>query len=126
MTKPTPERESRGVVAEAGSVDISASKGRAMTDTVVNATAGDELDLDAEAQSDAQEIEAPELDVPPVPRAETEAEAAERKAREKADVDEALAELWRSFKDTKDIDLRERLILHYSPLVKYVAGRVGV
>jgi RNA polymerase sigma factor for flagellar operon FliA len=43
-----------------------------------------------------------------------------------ATVDAALAELWRSFKDTADPSLRERLILHYSPLVKYVAGRVGV
>jgi RNA polymerase sigma factor for flagellar operon FliA len=38
----------------------------------------------------------------------------------------ALRELWRSFKDTGDAATRERLILHYSPLVKYVAGRVGV
>jgi RNA polymerase sigma factor for flagellar operon FliA len=41
-------------------------------------------------------------------------------------VDAALAELWREFKGTADQSLRERLILHYSPLVKYVAGRVGV
>ncbi len=38
----------------------------------------------------------------------------------------ALAQLWRNFKDTHAQALRERLILHYSPLVKYVAGRVGV
>ena len=37
-----------------------------------------------------------------------------------------LAQLWRSFKETGDASLREKLILHYSPLVKYVAGRVGV
>jgi RNA polymerase sigma factor for flagellar operon FliA len=43
-----------------------------------------------------------------------------------AGVDTAIADLWRDFKDTKDQSLRERLILHYSPLVKYVAGRVGV
>lgn len=33
--------------------------------------------------------------------------------------------LWERFKDTGDPEARERLILHYSPLVKYVAGRVG-
>ena len=33
--------------------------------------------------------------------------------------------LWDKFKDSGDADARERLILHYSPLVKYVAGRVG-
>ena len=43
-----------------------------------------------------------------------------------AEVEAALAQLWRDFKDTGEGQLRERLILHYSPLVKYVAGRVGV
>ena len=33
--------------------------------------------------------------------------------------------LWESFKATGDEAAREKLILHYSPLVKYVAGRVG-
>ncbi len=33
--------------------------------------------------------------------------------------------LWASFKSSGDETARERLILHYSPLVKYVAGRVG-
>jgi RNA polymerase sigma factor for flagellar operon FliA len=44
----------------------------------------------------------------------------------RTEVDEAIASLWREFKTTGDSALRERLILHYSPLVKYVAGRVGV
>jgi RNA polymerase sigma factor for flagellar operon FliA len=34
--------------------------------------------------------------------------------------------LWQEFKATADKRARERLILHYSPLVKYVAGRVSV
>jgi RNA polymerase sigma factor for flagellar operon FliA len=38
----------------------------------------------------------------------------------------ALRALWENFKTTADQGTRERLILHYSPLVKYVAGRVGV
>ncbi|MDQ0789492.1 RNA polymerase sigma factor for flagellar operon FliA [Streptomyces sp. B3I7] len=37
-----------------------------------------------------------------------------------------LDELWRTYKETGDGRLREQLILHYSPLVKYVAGRVSV
>ncbi|MEU8890850.1 RNA polymerase sigma factor WhiG [Streptomyces sp. NPDC048442] len=37
-----------------------------------------------------------------------------------------LDELWRSYKVTGDDRLREQLILHYSPLVKSVAGRVSV
>ena len=43
-----------------------------------------------------------------------------------ASVEAAIKALWAEFKDTGDPRLRERLILHYSPLVKYVAGRVGV
>src|SRR5258706_13858720 len=44
---------------------------------------------------------------------------------DRAEVDNAIAELWREFKESGDAALRERLILHYSPLVKYVAGRVA-
>jgi RNA polymerase sigma factor for flagellar operon FliA len=45
---------------------------------------------------------------------------------ERAEIEAAIAVLWRDYKTTKQERLRERLILHYSPLVKYVAGRVGV
>src|SRR5215204_3518632 len=38
----------------------------------------------------------------------------------------SLEELWRSYKATGDQRVRDQLILHYSPLVKYVAGRVAV
>jgi RNA polymerase sigma factor for flagellar operon FliA len=48
-------------------------------------------------------------------------------ARDDVAANEALLrELWDKFKQTGDAAVRERLILHYSPLVKYVAGRVGV
>src|SRR3954452_1674699 len=47
-------------------------------------------------------------------------------AAEKSAAEAALRELWQDFKKSGDRALRERLILHYSPLVKYVAGRVGV
>jgi RNA polymerase sigma factor for flagellar operon FliA len=33
--------------------------------------------------------------------------------------------LWQDYRKTKDQDLRDRLILTYAPLVKFVAGRVG-
>jgi RNA polymerase sigma factor FliA len=44
------------------------------------------------------------------------------------DADDALeiAELWRQWKADPGTELRDRLILHYSPLVKYVASRVSV
>ncbi len=36
-----------------------------------------------------------------------------------------IAELWKDYKDRGTEQARERLILHYSPLVKFVAGRVA-
>ena len=39
-------------------------------------------------------------------------------------LDNSVDLLWRRFKDDGDKDARDRLILQYSPLVKYVAGRV--
>jgi RNA polymerase sigma factor FliA len=37
---------------------------------------------------------------------------------------DAVAEVWRQFKETGSTELRNQLVLQYSPLVKYVAGRV--
>ena len=41
------------------------------------------------------------------------------------DADAALADLWAQYVAERSPALRDRLILHYAPLVKYVAGRVG-
>ncbi len=41
-------------------------------------------------------------------------------------IEAQLQQLWGEYKETGDRAIRERLILHYAPLVKYVAGRVGV
>jgi RNA polymerase sigma factor FliA len=43
-----------------------------------------------------------------------------------ARVDHEVRALWESYRDSGSREVRERLILHYSPLVKYVAGRVAV
>jgi RNA polymerase sigma factor FliA len=40
-------------------------------------------------------------------------------------VAEAIEELWRKYRASGDKALRDRLILTYAPLVKYVAGRLG-
>ena len=37
---------------------------------------------------------------------------------------EDLEQIWHEFRDTKDPALRNRLVLQYAPLVKYVAGRL--
>lgn len=41
-------------------------------------------------------------------------------------MDREVLTLWHRYRDARDPDTRERLILHYAPLVKYVAGRVAV
>jgi RNA polymerase sigma factor for flagellar operon FliA len=41
------------------------------------------------------------------------------------DVDIGIQLLWKQFADAPEQPLRDRLVLHYAPLVKYVAGRVG-
>jgi RNA polymerase sigma factor FliA len=40
-------------------------------------------------------------------------------------VDDELGMRWDAFKSGADLDAREKLILHYAPLVKYVASRVA-
>ncbi|HET6793785.1 MAG TPA: FliA/WhiG family RNA polymerase sigma factor, partial [Acidimicrobiales bacterium] len=42
------------------------------------------------------------------------------------DSNQALEELWQDYKQNGGRDARDRLIVHYSPLVTYVAGRVAV
>ncbi len=41
------------------------------------------------------------------------------------EAESAIAALWREFGRSPDQHVRDRLVLHYAPLVKYVAGRVG-
>lgn len=41
------------------------------------------------------------------------------------DVEAGIVALWRQFGEQREQPLRDRLVLHYAPLVKYVAGRVG-
>lgn len=59
-------------------------------------------------------------------RAEEAEARAEAALQEAEDAKAALGQLWRDYKNSGSRVLRERLIIHYSPLVKYVAGRVGV
>lgn len=65
----------------------------------------------------------PEPDPPEGAGADTDEPALQ--ARPVSDDPEVVA-LWQRFADTGDTAARERLILQYAPLVKYVAGRVSV
>ena len=55
-----------------------------------------------------------------VPTAMTRADA-----RSGDDVEAGIVALWRSYGESREQSQRDRLVLHYAPLVKYVAGRVG-
>ena len=103
MTGRTPERDRRSSPAAAG---------RGARARVVADAADPPIELAATEQT----------------ARDAEDKAAQQQSAEeaKAENEKALAELWRAFKTTAEKELRERLILHYSPLVKYVAGRVGV
>lgn len=52
-------------------------------------------------------------------------EATVRQVGASGDPDAHVTELWSRYVQDRDTGLRDRLILHYAPLVKYVAGRVG-
>ncbi|MGH3919200.1 MAG: FliA/WhiG family RNA polymerase sigma factor [Pseudonocardiaceae bacterium] len=41
------------------------------------------------------------------------------------EVDAGIIALWQAYGKDRDAALRDRLVMHYAPLVKYVAGRVG-
>lgn len=41
------------------------------------------------------------------------------------EIEASIVALWQAFGQRRDQCLRDRLVLHYAPLVKYVAGRVG-
>ncbi len=41
------------------------------------------------------------------------------------EVEAGIFTLWRAYGERRSFALRDRLVLHYAPLVKYVAGRVG-
>ena len=76
-------------------------------------TAGAGREASAETTGGADAAEAAPLD------------ARARRAAERAEAEAGIKLVWAEYKETGDNRLREQLILHYSPLVKYVAGRVG-
>jgi RNA polymerase sigma factor FliA len=96
------------------------------SDTVDVLDPDDEVEADvADTETDV-ETDAEAEDDEPVVEEEDEAPAPVRPGTTIREPDDVLREIWIDFKATGDQRLRERLILHYSPLVKYVAGRVGV
>jgi RNA polymerase sigma factor for flagellar operon FliA len=149
MTKRTPARDGRPAAARKvtakGTTKSTASAEPEPADDASGPpgaegpVAADEVLVDVEAGIPPQMDEAlvsEELEAAGSAEGDAEAEPADESSAKGAkvtagpgragDVETALRELWEDFKATGNTSLRERLILHYSPLVKYVAGRVGV
>ena len=122
MTKRTPEPDD--------SADAESSRGAAAKDRPAKPRAAKE----AAAKTGKAAVPAPKADPATKAAAAKTGKATvssgddpgDSVAADKSVAEAALRELWESFKKTGEMALRERLILHYSPLVKYVAGRVGV
>ena len=111
-------REAHDVTADTGTDELEVTSDDAETSDV-----GINAEVVADGATDPEELDADAL------AAKAKADAAQAAADDLPDPEAAataLRELWEGFKGTADQGLRERLILHYSPLVKYVAGRVGV
>jgi RNA polymerase sigma factor for flagellar operon FliA len=140
MTKRTPAPEPDAPTSRASSgrsaTRKSAAKAPAKT-AAKRATAKKPAAAKAAESKPASKAASPGKKGTAAPRAKSKATAAKAAAAiadaeafdaldEAAVAEAALQQLWRDFKDTAEQSLRERLILHYSPLVKYVAGRVGV
>lgn len=111
--EPAPSSDGGSVDAlGAGPVPVAPSVRHAMPP---HATVGAADDVE-EGDDVEEDVDAPDADL--------EADAGGRLGGSSSDVG-AVAELWATFKTTADRQARERLILHYAPLVTMVANRVG-
>jgi RNA polymerase sigma factor for flagellar operon FliA len=142
MTKRTPAPEPKGSTASSGRAAASrstAKKSTASTASAKKAAAKTPTKKSAAQKTAqktaAQKTPAKKTSAQKAPARKTSTRKAAKAAEstpvieeydEAAAAQQALQQLWRDFKDSGEQSLRERLILHYSPLVKYVAGRVGV
>ncbi len=142
MTKRTPAPEPDAPASQASSGRSSTQKGAAKAPAKAAAKRSPAKKAAAEKPAAAKSAVKPKTEPAAkkstsAPRTKSKATAAKAAAAiadaeafdamdEVTAAEAALQQLWRDFKKTGDQPLRERLILHYSPLVKYVAGRVGV
>ena len=121
MSKRTPARDRAAAPSSSSPASSPAPRTRRSAKTAKPAdVAPDEVE---EQQAVVEEAEAERAEAALISDEEW---AAEEAAADASAADAALRQLWVDFKETGEPALRERLILHYSPLVKYVAGRVGV
>lgn len=97
-------------------------------DDVVDEDVADIADeIPADDDPAAPDLSVPDLmadDDPVLPPSARPAHPASE-SRTADDVEAGIIALWHTYGESHDQTLRDRLVLHYAPLVKYVAGRVG-
>ncbi len=112
MSEPTPVPDDAG--GEAHAANTASAVGRhTATDAPTNGH-----HINGTSQRDPASVRARVFDASVSSETETE-------QRDGDDVEAGIVGLWQAFGQYRDQRRRDRLVLHYAPLVKYVAGRVG-
>ena len=114
MTEPTPVPDDAGVGTHAAAT----SPGRAGSEQFTGGPPGGRRRSGRGASgTDGQRY-------PTMPAGQR-ASGSDSDQRSADEVEAGIVALWQAFGEHRDQQLRDRLVLHYAPLVKYVAGRVG-
>ncbi|EHK87301.1 RNA polymerase, sigma 28 subunit, SigD/FliA/WhiG [Saccharomonospora azurea SZMC 14600] len=127
MTRPTPV-PGEAATADAGP-QVPSQDGREGAKVMTTAPtdvgpSGPHVD-DRTATSGAESLSTPVPDVAAPPATEPTSTANTDSAGADGVAEPTIAALWREFSRAPSQRVRDRLVLHYAPLVKYVAGRVG-
>src|SRR5690606_7094724 len=117
MTEPTPvpDRAGGGADTVAARPTSTRGAGRAPNGSANGHRAGENGDQPGVPE----EAGDGDFDVVPDPALQSDGQ------RSPEEVEAGIVALWKAFGERRDQELRDRLVLHYAPLVKYVAGRVG-
>jgi RNA polymerase sigma factor FliA len=114
MTEPTPAPDDAG----GGAHTVTTRSG------TVGSASGPAADLAASATGQRANSHPPDC-AESVTRPAAPVPSWDGKHRTHDEVEAGIVALWQAFGRRRDQKLRDRLVLHYAPLVKYVAGRVG-
>jgi RNA polymerase sigma factor FliA len=118
MTEPTPVPDDAGGGAHAVTTRSTPTKSTSGCHTQSGTSTNGYHANGRTGQRESAPLRSPMLDAQSLPEADAD-------QRTHDDVEAGIVALWQAFGKQRDQRLRDRLVLHYAPLVKYVAGRVG-
>lgn len=135
MTEPTPVPDDAGVGAHAAATSLGRSGAQQLSDETSESgrrsvrprrgTDGQRYPALPQAQPTAETSAQPTQPAGFGQATGRRRSGAETDQRTAGEVEAGIVALWQAFGEHRDQELRDRLVLHYAPLVKYVAGRVG-